>query len=326
MPVIRYHRPFVALVVFSLFLASCQAVVSESGNIIEPAKVEQIHVGLTSRDDVLKLLGPPTLVNTFRQERWVYIQDRQFRNIQRTFSRVANRLEITFDEGGLVKDIKRNFNDTLYDPREVAKPSDERSYTKWLFGGEFSKPATDPKPEEVTKSTQGSDSIWSSWTGKDNATGSSKDDPPAKPADSKPESLKENADKQATESSTGITGGDLGKKEPLVGKSTAEESPASFPGLLDTRIKTKIMSPDGTVNSPGMLAVDPLEQNRIGPDAGKPDYRKEEPGSVEESAPRPVLQPEDAAPPKPIQAPSPAPPEKPAQADSNAPWWQFWSK
>lgn len=319
MLVIRNHRHFVALIVFSLFLASCQAVVKESGNIIEPAKVEQIHTGVTNRDEVLKLLGPPTLVNTFRQERWVYIQDRQFRNIQRTFSRVANRLEITFDEGGLVKDIKRNFDEALYDPREVSKPSDEKSYAKWLFGGEFSKPATDPKPEDINKSAKESDSFWSPWTNKSNTPEQSKNDPSGKPTDAKPESPKENADKQLTEPNAG---GDPGKIAPTDNKTASEENPSSFPGLLDTRIKTTILSPDIAPPDPsGMLTVDPLESNTIIPDAGKPDYRKEGPGSVEETAPKPVLQPEEALAPKPKQAPTP--PKKPAQADT--PWWQFWS-
>ncbi|HIJ85530.1 MAG TPA: outer membrane protein assembly factor BamE, partial [Magnetococcales bacterium] len=103
MPPISFHVLKIILTVFSLFLTACQAVVNESGNIIDPEKVVQIQTGLSNRDDVLKLLGPPTLINTFRQERWIYIQDRQFKNIQRTFSRVTNRIEITFDANGLVK-------------------------------------------------------------------------------------------------------------------------------------------------------------------------------------------------------------------------------
>ncbi|MEO5329479.1 MAG: outer membrane protein assembly factor BamE [Magnetococcus sp. THC-1_WYH] len=179
MPSIPLKPLRISLLVSSLFLASCQAVISESGNIIDPAKVEQIHIGTTTRDEILKLLGPPTLTNTFRQERWIYIQDRQFRNIQRTFSRVTNRLEITFDTGGVVQDIQRNFEDSLYDPRTADEGNKDEGYTQWLFGGEFAKPNNNPKPakessvvasptEESTeksaeKSKDATHSSWSIW-------------------------------------------------------------------------------------------------------------------------------------------------------------------
>ncbi|MBF0605701.1 MAG: outer membrane protein assembly factor BamE [Nitrospirae bacterium] len=173
MPLIPLKPLRISLLVSSLFLASCQAVISESGNIIDPTKVEQIHIGTTTRDEILKLLGPPTLTNTFRQERWIYIQDRQFRNIQRTFSRVTNRLEITFDSGGVVQDIQRNFEDSLYDPRTANEGNKDEGYTQWLFGGEFAKPNNNPKPTQESpvtespteKSTEKSkDATHSSWS------------------------------------------------------------------------------------------------------------------------------------------------------------------
>ncbi len=167
MPSIPFQAAKTILLVCSLFLAACQAVVSESGNIIEPGKVDQIHIGQTHRDEVIKLLGPPTLVNTFREERWIYIQDRQFKNIQRTFSRVTNRIEITFDTNGQVRDIQRNFNDTLYDPRNVSKENEDKGYTRWLFGGEFSKPVTDAKPDPAKEPKTNGDTeeraSWSLW-------------------------------------------------------------------------------------------------------------------------------------------------------------------
>lgn len=171
MPSIPLKPLKISLLVSSLFLTSCQAVISESGNIIDPTKVEQIHIGTTTRDEILKLLGPPTLTNTFRQERWIYIQDRQFRNIQRTFSRVTNRLEITFDTGGVVQDIQRNFEDSLYDPRTADEGNKDKGYTQWLFGGEFAKPNNNPKPTKESlveespteKSKNATHSSWSIW-------------------------------------------------------------------------------------------------------------------------------------------------------------------
>lgn len=149
-----------ALLVSSLFLTSCQAVVNESGSIIEPEKAAQIQIGTTTRDEVLKLLGPPTLVNTFRQERWIYIQDRQFKNIQRTFSRVTNRIEITFDGSGFVRDVQRNFKDALYDPREISKQKEDRGYSGWLLDGKFARPANNPGPIEPENKSGSESTIW----------------------------------------------------------------------------------------------------------------------------------------------------------------------
>lgn len=125
-----------------LMLSGCQAVIHEKGTILDPKTVDHIEVGLTSRNEVRMLLGPPTFVNNFREERWIYIQDRQFKNMQRTFSRAANRIEITFDESGTVADMKRNFGDTLLDPTTLPEAQNEQSWFGWLWGGKYIRPAT----------------------------------------------------------------------------------------------------------------------------------------------------------------------------------------
>ncbi|WP_130470687.1 outer membrane protein assembly factor BamE [Candidatus Magnetaquicoccus inordinatus] len=134
---------------FWLFLASllsllsaCQARIQEKGTIISPQAVERIQVGRTTRAQVKELLGFPTVINTVRRDRWIYIQDRQYRNIQRTFARVINRVEITFDERGIVRDLRHNFADELLDPEKIPEAQNTQLWFAWLWDGEYARPAT----------------------------------------------------------------------------------------------------------------------------------------------------------------------------------------
>ncbi|MBF0142572.1 MAG: outer membrane protein assembly factor BamE [Magnetococcales bacterium] len=123
----------------------------EKGTILDPAAVATIKTGVTTSAEVRQLLGSPTLINAFREERWVYIQDRRYRNIQRTFSRVANRLEITFDAEGVVAGVKRNFDDALLDPNDlpVSGKNRERGWWSWFWDWENAdiEPAYPPRAE-----------------------------------------------------------------------------------------------------------------------------------------------------------------------------------
>jgi hypothetical protein len=76
---------------------------------------DQIRTGASSKEDVLALLGTPTVKNSFGQERWIYLQDRRFKD-----ERVVNRIEVTFDKLGYVDKIQRNFSDDLMDPKGIA--------------------------------------------------------------------------------------------------------------------------------------------------------------------------------------------------------------
>ncbi|MEO5330702.1 MAG: outer membrane protein assembly factor BamE [Magnetococcus sp. YQC-5] len=135
--------PLYALLL-ALFLTGCQAQLHESGVILNPEATAKIHPGITTRAEVLERLGPPTLVNTFNSNRWLYVQDRKFQNMQRTFSRVANRIEITFDSNGVVQDIKKNFNDQVWDPTQVPEANSDKGWMSWLWDRSYIHPATNP--------------------------------------------------------------------------------------------------------------------------------------------------------------------------------------
>lgn len=300
MPLIPFPFIRISLLVSSLFLAACQAVISESGNIIDPAKVEQIHVGTTTHDEVLKLLGPPTLTNTYRQQRWVYIQDRQFKNLQRTFSRVTNRIEITFDANGVVKDVERNFDDTLYDPRNVTEQDKDKGYTKWLFGSEFAKPNNNPKPTESTQESKDSGSLWPSFLSKNKPSEDLKPDTTPDQSADKPEETKS--------SSWSIW--PWNKKDettkPQPETPAASEEPATHQLSTTLADESDLASSHTRLKAPALL--EQLDSMEIKPPKDTPSDgptpTSETPPKSEESTEKPEPEPSSA---------------KPS-------WWQFWSK
>ena len=136
------------LLPFSLSLIACQAVVYEKGTVLNPQNVARIKAGETTRAQVKDLLGVPTIVNSLRKDRWIYVQDRQFKNIQRTFARVINRVEITFDERGVVKNIQHNFDQELLDPQSLPEAHNAKSWFAWLWDGAYARPATGGQPAD----------------------------------------------------------------------------------------------------------------------------------------------------------------------------------
>ncbi|GAB0057264.1 Outer membrane protein assembly factor BamE [Candidatus Magnetaquicoccaceae bacterium FCR-1] len=132
-----------ALIV-ALALAGCQAQIHESGVILDEDALHRIHAGSTTRAQVLELLGPPTLVNPYRGNRWLYVQDRKFKNMQRTFARVANRVEITFDRSGVVQDVRKNFSDKPWDPTTLPEADSDKGWMHWLWDTQYAHPAVNP--------------------------------------------------------------------------------------------------------------------------------------------------------------------------------------
>lgn len=165
-----------------LTLTACQATLHEKGTVLDTDRLAQIKVGSTTRAEVKNLLGVPTIVNSFRRDRWVYVQDRQVKNIQRTFSRVINRVEITFDNRGVVEDIQHNFGEALLNPQTLPEARNTQNWFGWLWGGEYMRPAIDARspttkeagsdttepspsdPEKPATGQRGANPWWKFWS------------------------------------------------------------------------------------------------------------------------------------------------------------------
>ncbi len=62
------------LMVASAFvIASCAETVNTRGQIILPSRLAQVQPGVSTRDDVLNLLGSPSTQGTLNDNRWYYI-------------------------------------------------------------------------------------------------------------------------------------------------------------------------------------------------------------------------------------------------------------
>ena len=128
-------------VALSLSLAACQAVLHEKGTILDPKVVSQIREGATTKAQVRAMLGTPTFVSSLRNDRWSYLQDRHYKNWQKTFARVINRVEIFFDGRGIVQEVRHNFNGALLDPRTEPGAKSRQGWVEKWFEGQYERPA-----------------------------------------------------------------------------------------------------------------------------------------------------------------------------------------
>jgi len=98
--------------------AGCSPTVTNHGYRLDPETMAQIRPGVTTRDEVARLLGSPSSVATFGDKSWYYVTQR---TEQMTFyqSKVAaqNVVRIDFDQGGVVTDVDQR---GLQEARNIA--------------------------------------------------------------------------------------------------------------------------------------------------------------------------------------------------------------
>ena len=72
------RRLFAVLVVFGAgAVMSCAPSVEQRGNLPNPDKIAEIHAGSTTKDEVAKILGTPSSVSVFNNDKsWYYISRR----------------------------------------------------------------------------------------------------------------------------------------------------------------------------------------------------------------------------------------------------------
>lgn len=62
-----------ALIACALVIASCAETVNTRGQIILPSRLAQVQPGVSTKQDVLQLLGSPSTQGTMNDNRWYYI-------------------------------------------------------------------------------------------------------------------------------------------------------------------------------------------------------------------------------------------------------------
>ena len=129
------RQSFVLLVAVSgaAALVSCAPAVDQRGNLPDPDKLAGIHAGSTTKDEVAKILGTPSSVSVFNNDKsWYYIS----RRTSQTAFFEPNVLDqqvyiVNFDDRGVVKAVDhRNLNDARdIEPAPGATPAPGRELT-----------------------------------------------------------------------------------------------------------------------------------------------------------------------------------------------------
>ena len=106
----RYARGFVQAALLTtalLILPACEGDIAIRGNMPDLEELTAVTPGSDSREDVLNLLGTPSSLSTFEQNKWYYIGQKveQFAFFR---PEVIDRqvLMISFDDNGIVNQTK----------------------------------------------------------------------------------------------------------------------------------------------------------------------------------------------------------------------------
>lgn len=132
---------------FAAGLMACSPRLDVRGNLPDPDKVLEVQPGVHTRDQVATLLGSPSSVGTFQDDRWYYIggQTETFAFFKPEVIE-QQVLEVKFNQDGVVEDM---IIFTLADGREINPVSrvtptggGELSFFEQLFGnlGKFNNP------------------------------------------------------------------------------------------------------------------------------------------------------------------------------------------
>jgi outer membrane protein assembly factor BamE (lipoprotein component of BamABCDE complex) len=111
--------------------AACAPTVSNHGHRMDMSLVDQIRPGVTSREEVARLLGSPSAVGTFDDQSWYYVAQRTERvTFYQENVAAQDVVRIDFDEQGMVKDVSRR-------GLEMARAVDPAPETTRTLGNEL---------------------------------------------------------------------------------------------------------------------------------------------------------------------------------------------
>lgn len=87
--------------------AACQPTVSVRGQQVDPARLAEIRPGVTSREEVTRILGSPSTTGSFDRETWYYVGQRseQISFYQADVTQ-QDVVRIEFDANGIVADVR----------------------------------------------------------------------------------------------------------------------------------------------------------------------------------------------------------------------------
>lgn len=97
-----------AVLLVMLALAGCSPQVVQHGHTIDAESLARITPGVTPREEVARLLGSPSALATFEDDRWYYVtQRRENRSFYQSQITEQDVVIIAFDDRGIVENVTR---------------------------------------------------------------------------------------------------------------------------------------------------------------------------------------------------------------------------
>ena len=131
-----------------LGVAACAPQVVQHGHTIDPANLARITPGVTSREEVARLMGSPSALATFEDSRWYYVtQRRESHSFFQSTITEQEVVTISFDDRGIVSDLRKHGMDQAMaiepDPDSTRTLGNELTVMEQLVGniGRFGDPA-----------------------------------------------------------------------------------------------------------------------------------------------------------------------------------------
>lgn len=89
-----------------LLAAACQPTINTHGHEVDTTQLSQIKPGVTSREEVARLLGSPSTKGTFEKESWFYISQRnEAKSFYQDKITEQDVVRIDFDANGIVMSV-----------------------------------------------------------------------------------------------------------------------------------------------------------------------------------------------------------------------------
>ena len=90
-----------------LLATACQPTISTHGHQIDSTMLSQIQPGVTSREQVERLLGSPSTIGTFDKESWFYVSQRsEVMSFYQADITQQDVVRVDFDANGIVSDVR----------------------------------------------------------------------------------------------------------------------------------------------------------------------------------------------------------------------------
>jgi outer membrane protein assembly factor BamE (lipoprotein component of BamABCDE complex) len=119
---------------------SCAPAVDQRGNLPNPDKLAEIHAGTTTKDEVAKILGTPSSVSVFNNDKsWFYISRRTSQTAFFDPDVLDQQVYVvTFDDQGVVRAVDHKLLEDGKEITPVARatpaPGRELSFLEQLIG------------------------------------------------------------------------------------------------------------------------------------------------------------------------------------------------